>query len=128
MQHDVAEHRRGQSTLRRPGVGARIAPLFDDAGLQHLADEVNESLILDAFTQAGQDYSMRNGVEALDQVALDNPRGSSSVSSSHMAEALDGASSRSEASGTGPKDRFIDGFQHLRDRRLDNPVTDGRNA
>jgi hypothetical protein len=94
--------------------------------LQHLADEVNEALILDAFAPAAQDHSMWNGVEALDQVAFDNPRCSSSVRLSHMAEAFDGASSWSEASGTGPKDRFIDGFQHLRDRRLDNPVTDGR--
>src|SRR5262249_22738695 len=107
MQHDIAENRRRQSTLRSSGVGACEASLFDDSGLQHLTDEVNESLILDAFTQAHQDDPMRNRVEALDQVTFKYPRRSGLVCLSHLAKALDGASSWSEAIRTGPKDRLV---------------------
>src|SRR6266487_2939438 len=102
----------------------RKASLFDDSGLQHLADEIDESLIFDAFTQAVQDHPMWNGVEALDQITFDNPGCSSLVRLSHLAKALDRVSPWSEAMGTRSEDRFVDGFQHLRDRRLDNPVAD----
>ena len=44
-----------------------------DAGLQHVADKVDEALVFDALAQTGQDNVVRDGVEALHEVPLDDP-------------------------------------------------------
>src|SRR5215813_9641207 len=71
---------------------------------------------------------MRYGVEALDQIALNDPCGTCAVGLGHMVQRLDRVTVGPKAIGAGAKDRLVNRRQNLRHYRLDYPVADGRNS
>src|SRR5260370_2904691 len=104
------------------------APVLDYSRTQHAGNECQESFVLDAFAQASQNDPMRNGVEAFYQVAFDSPCSSCLIGLSHVSKCMDGASFWSKAKRTLAKPGFVKGLHHPRRLRLDDPVTNGRDA
>src|SRR5690606_38195646 len=75
VQIDVGEYRTDDAALRRSRITRFVRPVFHNASLQTLADEVEQSPILDVSCQSLQKQLMVDVVETSAYVTFDEPLG-----------------------------------------------------
>jgi hypothetical protein len=102
-------------------VSFRHAPSFE-----HLANQGDAPFIFEAFASTVPDAAVRNGVQALAQVALADPGGSGPIGLGYVTQRLDRVPSGPKAVGALTKAWFVNGCQALGHRRLHDAIPASR--